>query len=102
MSSPNPIRRFPLQTDQWTPIVTPVDCSHFAILGNADGSPMLRSSDPQDQNAWHQLTGSYAFIVAPPGGCRTRWRAGDTLGYLKSVAGTGPAIVEFISPQGYW
>jgi hypothetical protein len=90
------IRRFTLNADDYTEITTPVDCSYYAILGTADGSSIVRSSDPENVDAWHEITGSYAFIV-PPTSSAARWSAGSVVTWLKAKTGTAIAIVEFIA-----
>jgi hypothetical protein len=92
------IRRFPLSTDEFTPIVAPASCSYFAILGTDDGTVMIRSSDPDNAEAWYQMTAwsSYGLIVPHQGAGMKRFGEGETVTYLKAVGGTGPVIVEFI------
>jgi len=54
---------------------------------------LLRSSDP-NSGAWHE-TSNYSFIV-PKRFLPKRWKAGDTITWLRAKAGTPDAIVEFI------
>jgi hypothetical protein len=91
-----PIRRIQLNTEEWTPVLTPIDCAFYAILGTSDDSAVLRSSDPDNEEAWHKTYG-YAFIVE--GTHRVRWSAGQAVTYLKALSGTPKAIVEFV-PKG--
>lgn len=98
MESQTKIRRFPLSTDTFTPIVAPASCSYFAILGTEDGTAMIRSSDPNNENAWYSMPAnqSYGLIVPHQGAGMKRFGEGEIITYLKAVGGVGPAIVEFI------
>jgi hypothetical protein len=90
-----PIRRFALTTANYTPIITPIDCAYYVILSSTDpNEALLRSSDPNDSDAWHETFG-YAFI-APSNSSSPRWEAGSTVTWLKAKTGTPTAIVEFI------
>jgi hypothetical protein len=87
-----------LNADEYTPIIAPVDCAFYSLVCSSDYTVMMRSSDPTNQSAWHETKG-YAFTMAPTFR-RNRWRAGETVTWLKASAGTPDAIVEFI--PGDW
>jgi hypothetical protein len=97
------IRQFAISTSEWTPIVTPIDCSYFILIGNQDGSAMQRCSDPNDITTSYtmQAGGWYALNASGVGvtgwnGKPARFPAGATVTYIKALSGVGPVIVEFI------
>lgn len=103
------IRLFALNTSTYTPIVTPIDCNFYLIVGADDGTAMRRSSDGTDPNSYLIPAGGWYGFVAPttmiaqnplPTKAKDviaviRWFAGDTVTYIKASAGTPKAIVEF-------
>ena len=92
------IRNFPLAAGSYVPIVAPVPCDHFLIIGNADGSAMQRSSDGTDANSYLLPAGGWYSFLAPSKGSRGStfaFQAGDVVTYLKAISGIGPAVVEF-------
>jgi hypothetical protein len=103
------IKRFPLVEGSWVAIIAPLDCNYLLIVGNADGSPMDRCSDPDDPLAWYTMpSGGWFGLSAPPGPQSPwvvtpgltpsngfRFHAGDTVTYLRAQTGVGPAVVEF-------
>lgn len=92
-----PIRRFALDATDWTPIVAPVSCSYYAILGTVGGNAILRCSDPSNLPATeHQVGGGGWYALLSPRHGPPRYAAGDTVIWLQAVQGTETAIVEFI------
>lgn len=87
----------PLITNQYVPIVAPIDCNYFMIIGNADGSntPMQRSSDGTDANSYTIPAGGWYSFLAPTRRPYTRFKIGETVTFIKVTAGVGPVIVEF-------
>ena len=99
------IRNFVLSSVAWTPVIAPIDCSYYLIVGNVSGKAMLRSSDPANSDAEYTMpAGGWFGMVAPntlPSSSdywNPRYRAGDIVTYLKaaSAGDTGPAVIEFI------
>ena len=88
------IRQVPLVEGQYVPIVAPIACNYFAILSCGAGA-VMRSSDPSNPAAEYQVGayGGYALLGQPH--TMYRFGAGETVTHLKSLSGTGPAIVEF-------
>jgi hypothetical protein len=88
------IRNVPLIQGQYVAIVAPIACNYFAILSCGPGGAM-RSSDPDNPAAEYSMSayGGYALIGQPH--TMYRFVAGETVTHLKSLDGTGPAIVEF-------
>ena len=92
------IRRFTLSSTEYTPIVAPAACSYYVILGNEDGSPLYRSSDPDNEDCCYIMAAGigYALVVPHQGAANKRFGEGEVVTYLKTESGTGPVIVEFI------
>ena len=86
------IRRFPVTHDDWTPIVAPIGCSYFSIIGETADLKLVRSSDPSNGSAWYECTG-YA-LVAPYVGMR--FSPGSIVTYVKAAQDAGTVIGEFI------
>ena len=93
-----PIRRFALTADGWTPVIAPVACNNYAILGTDGGAAIWRCSDDANDQTQHKLSSneSYALVIAKHWLNEDRFKAGDTVTYLKADQGTETAIVEFI------
>jgi len=90
------ISQFPLTTTEWTAILAPIDCNYFLIIGNQDGSAMMRCSDDTDPTTAYTMPVNGWFSFLSPVFYRNyRFRHGDTVTFLKATSGTGPAIVEF-------
>lgn len=92
---PSQIASFAL--NGWTPIVAPIDCDYYWVIENKDGSAMMRGSNPNDATTQYEISAdeSYALIVPPSVGNSPRFKMGDTVTYLQSTGGNGPAVVEF-------
>lgn len=92
------IRKFALITTAYTPIIAPICCNYYLIIGNQDGSAMLRSSDGTDANSYEMPAGGWYSMMAPPMilAFQCRFQQGNIVTWLKAVAGVGPAIVEFV------
>jgi len=94
------IRTFPINSSEFTPIIAPINCDYYAILGTLNGVAVIRSSDPSNPQAQHVLAagGSYAFIVPKSGfsGKQYRFQASAEVMYLKSSGIDDQVIIEFI------
>ena len=88
------IRKIDLIENEYVPIIAPMACNYFAIL-SCGANPVIRSSDPDNPDAEYQMNayGGYALLGQPHS--MYRFGAGETVTFLKSTSGTGPAIVEF-------
>ena len=86
---------------QWVPIVAPIGCNYYAIIGNFDGSAMMRCSDPNDANTEYEIPagGGFALFVPPhpPNLSIPRYSPGSVVTYLMALSGVGPVICEFFS-----
>ena len=94
-SSSYQIRRFPIAADSWTPIVAPADCNYFFVT-NSDGTAMYECSDPENVETCCTVPAADWFSVSAPRFGPVRFRAGDTVTYLKATTAVGPAIVKFV------
>lgn len=93
------IRKFAITTTEYTGIVAPIDCDYFLIIGNVDGTAMIRSSDGTDANSYQIPAGGWYSMLAPPTtflGSAPRYRSGYTVTYIKATTGVGPVAVEFV------
>jgi hypothetical protein len=91
------IRRFPLSTTDFTPIIAPTECSNFGIVGTEDNCGMIRSSDPGNPDAWYAMPTGYSYWLLTAHAGASRFAKGETLTFLKATGiGVGPVIVEFI------
>ena len=90
------IKQFPLSMDQWTPIVCPLNCAYYMIIGNTDGSAMERCSDSSDPTTAYQMPPlgwfSYQCTAFYQ---RYRFTVGNVVTYLKATQLGTIAIVEF-------
>jgi hypothetical protein len=95
------IRRFALSTTEWTPIVAPINCNYFLIIGSSDGSAMHRCSDPNNAESAYEIPpgGWYSMMAPTPstGVAWYRYRPGDAVTYLKATAGNPMVFVEFVA-----
>ena len=103
------IRVFALNASTYTPIVTPIDCNFYNIMGTSDGTAMRRSSDGTDENShiipasdWYSFEAPVNIVVQNPVPTKAkdvvgqiRWMAGYTVTYLKAISGTPDVSVEF-------
>jgi hypothetical protein len=94
------IRTFAITSEAWTPIIAPINCDYYAILGTLNGAAVIRSSDSSNSQAQHVLSagGSYALVVPKSGfsGLAYRFRASGIVMYLKSAGVDDQVIIEFI------
>jgi len=93
------IARFALAQDQWTPIVAPLQCSYYMIIGNNDGSEMGRCSNTEDQSTWYMMPAGGAWFAfdVPALYKRYRFNKGDIVTFLKATSPGTVAIVEFFN-----
>lgn len=103
-SNPNYVKKqLTVDTVSWTAIVAPIDCMGVAIKNSALVDLRLRT-DSGDATTQDTIpAGSIETIAAPrhnssvqDGGSGTRFYAGDTIAYLQSASGTGPALLTFV------
>jgi len=90
------VKRFALSTSEWTPIVTPIACNYFAILGSSDGAAMSRCSTPSSEQSWSDWYDLQDYALVVPRMGERRFEPGDTVTYLKGKTPGQSAIVEFI------
>lgn len=96
------IRKFRLNTATYVPIVAPIECNYYLLIGSSDGSAMKRCSDP-DNEAESMYTipanGWYAMVAPTPSINRAfyRFQKGQTVTYLKATVGTPDVFVEFVA-----
>ena len=93
------IARFQLSQTQWTPVVAPLACSYYMIIGNSDGSQMARGSDTEDPNTWYMMPAGGAWFAfdVPALYKRYRFNKGDSVTFLKATVPGTVAIVEFFN-----
>lgn len=103
------IRLFALNTSTYVPIVTPIDCNFYNLMGTDNGTGIRRSSDGTDANShlisaadWYGFFAPVSLIAQNPLPTKgkivisqVRWRVGDIVIYLKAVSGTPNVAVEF-------
>jgi hypothetical protein len=92
------IRRFPVNSSTWTPIVAPCVCSYYMVFAEGE-MQLMRASDPANDEAKYTMPPGAGYSVAVtlqgrPSGIR--FQAGDTVTWIKTVAGTDVAVAEFI------
>ena len=90
------IRRVTLDPVTWTALVAPIDCSNINIRNRDSGASILIRSDPDDPSTEDTIEPLMQQTLAIPFH-RYRFPAGSATVYLKTTAGTGPAIVHFLS-----
>jgi len=94
------IRTFPITSTDFTPIVAPINCDYYAILGTQGGGAVIRSMDPDDDQAQHVIApgGWYALVVPKSrySGREYRFQKSETVMYAKSTGPDDTVIVEFI------
>lgn len=90
------IAQFPLTTGNWTPITAPIACAYFLIIGNSDGSAMLRCTNTGDANTSYTMQpGGWFSYLSPALYQRFRFTKGQTVALLKATQEGTIAIVEF-------
>ena len=76
-------------------IVTPIDCAYWSARPASDA---YISSNPDDVTQEDSLpAGTQEMCVAPPMYGPTRYRAGDIVAYVKSVAGAQTVSLRFLN-----
>lgn len=89
------IRTLVLPANTWTALVTPVDCNYYYIVGTVDGSAFLRCTDTSDANTSYTVPSGNGFLFYLPNIFGVpRFKSGDTVTFLKSVAGAS-VVTEF-------
>lgn len=89
------IRRIALVEGEYIPVIAPVACNYFGLL-DCGPAPVMRSSDPSNPDAEYQLNIHGGCGLVGQSHTLYRFQVGETVTYLKSTSGVGPAIVEFI------
>jgi len=94
------IRTFPITSGEWTPIIAPINCDYYAILGTVGGVAVIHSTDPDNPQAQHVLgSGGWYALVVPKSkfsGREYRYQTSETVVYVKSTGGDDQVIIEFI------
>ena len=96
MPAPLEIKVLTIDPVSWTPIVVPFDCTSM-VVKNANASNALKMRTATgDASTEDSLApgGEQALAIPFP---RYRFMAGTQPLYLQSVAGTGPAVIKFLS-----
>jgi hypothetical protein len=103
-SNPNYVKQqLAVDTVSWTAIVTPIDCMSVSVRNSALANLWIRtdSGDPTTQDIIS--AGSVETIDSPRPSPNLwgatsgpRFLAGDTVAYLQSASGTGPAVITFV------
>jgi hypothetical protein len=90
------IKIFALSMTDWTAIVTPWDCAYYMIIGNDDGSAMCRCSDDMNADTSYKMPpGGWFAYSCPAFYTKYRFKAGDTVTFLKATVPGTIATVEF-------
>jgi hypothetical protein len=80
-----------------TPLIAPINTNTFWITGDDPGNSIYYGSDAGIASSRVRIFPPSQLVVNPPRrhfeDAWTRYLQGDTLGYLLSSAGTGPAVV---------
>jgi hypothetical protein len=86
----------PITTADWTPVLAPLACNYFLIIGNVDGSAFLRCTDPTDANSSYQIpAGGWFSFLAPwtPPNC-LRFQKNDRVELTEKRRIKGQAFAE--------
>jgi len=71
-------------------------CAYFLIIGNSDGSAMLRCTNTDDANSSYTMQpGGWFSFISPALYQRFRFTKGQTVALLKATQDGTIAIVEF-------
>jgi hypothetical protein len=90
------IKKFSLDHNNWVPILTPLNCSYYMIIGNSDGSAMSRCSDSDDPSTCYTIPAGGWFSYSVPAFYK-KWRfmQGDVVTILKATVPGTVVIIEF-------
>ncbi len=103
-SNPNYVKKqLTVDTVSWTAIVAPIDCMGVAIRNSALVNLLIRT-DSGDATTQDTIAAGNIETISVPrhsggvqdAGSGTRFCAGDTIAYLQSASGTGPAQLTFV------
>jgi hypothetical protein len=103
-SNPNYVKKqLAVDTVSWTPVVAPIDCMAVSIKNSALVDLKIRT-DSGDATTQDTIpAGSAESVLAPRHSSHLhdasfglRFLAGDTVAYLQSTSGTGPALLTFV------
>ena len=90
-------KRVAINTVTWTPIVAPINSSHFD-LKNLDGTALLLRTDVNDPESEDELPPGFQEIVnAVPTMRIPRWGINQTVLWVKAVSGVGPVMVTWVA-----
>lgn len=90
------IVQFPLSPANWTPIIAPMPCAYFLILGNSDESAMLRCTDTSDATTSYVMKpGGWFSFTSPALYQRFRFTKGQIVAILKATQQGTIVSVEF-------
>ena len=88
MESDYAIRRFVVNTSEWTPIESPVDCSSFSL--RCDTDTLYERTDPDNPGSEDILKPGVQESV--PGNA-VRWRSGYALMYVKTATFNNQIVI---------
>ena len=89
------IRRFAVDSSDWTAIVAPVPCSFYMVFAEG-GTQMMRSSDPTNAQAQYTMPPGAGYAIAASHERTRRFNQGDTVTWIRTVGGSDVAIAEFV------
>lgn len=91
------IARVTLDTLSWTPITVPFNCTQCSIEnGDPTNNIKIRTSSGDSTTERTLTPRALQIISAATGSLHTAFTVGDVICYAQAVAGTGPAIVDFV------
>ena len=91
------INRLTIDTVTWTAVTPSHACTQVVIRQGGAANDIKVRTDQADSGTEHTIPSGVDFVInSNPGSFSTPFPAGDAVCYLQSVAGTGPAVCEFI------
>ncbi len=82
----------PLNTSVWTPIIAPTSCSRVVIEAVDTTNNCKFRSDSDDSSTQKTIPAGMELNINAQACC---FNAGDLVGYVQPVAGTGPVCVSY-------
>lgn len=91
------IRRLTIDNVTWTAVAAPKDCNGLSVKQSDGTNDILVRTVDTDATTEDTILNAYSWVLPTSGqGSISRIRAGDVVCYLKSVAGTGPAVITYM------
>jgi len=91
------IRRIAIDNSSWTALTPPIDCTQVRVTLGSDPNNLRIRTDAADSTTEKLIAAGFELTVAAnPGAAIIPFQAGVTLFWMQALAGTGPAIVEFV------